>query len=340
MNETAAETPIAGTPIAEMIGETICVIDFMNLAYNRFHAMPRMVNAQGEPYQVLFGFFDDLAVILQKIRADYYVFALESPEGVPLERKKVYPGYKGNRKPMPKELAQQCQAIRAALDLLGFQQLSAPGWEADDVIGSVCRAAAESEALGAVVVSNDKDLKQCLAFGRCSIFRLREKDPARAFFCRADLKALLGIEPEQMADYLALVGDEADGVPGIEGVGEKRASALLQKHGSFAAIKASLDSEPRKNGKIREAMASPRLAYPLARFLVELNTSVVPRFDWDAMRRQRRGVSSETLAALGISKKAAMTLTNFDEQAGRAGSLGFNPELQGNPYWSYEPGRH
>lgn len=211
---------------------TLFIIDGYNIifrAYFAFISNP-LRNERGENTSALFGFFRTIAALIREYNPQELCIALDSIS--PTFRHTRYPQYKATRKKTPDDLKSQFPRIEAILDEMKLPTIRADGYEADDVIASVVRAYAHSEK-HCVIVSTDKDLMQLIT-DRVTMLR-----PSQGGFEHLDAAGVMqnkGVRPDQIGDYLALVGDSSDNIPGVRGVGGKTAIALLAKYDTLTNI--------------------------------------------------------------------------------------------------------
>ncbi len=212
----------------------VVLVDGSSYLYRAFHALPPLATSDGRPTGAVKG----VTSMLKRLQKDYP----ESPIAVVFDAKgktfrdDIYPQYKANRPPMPDELRQQVEPIHSIVQAMGLPLLIIDGVEADDVIGTLA-AQAEARQLDVVVSTGDKDMAQ-LVNGRVTLVNTMTETVL-------DSNAVLekfGIPPERIVDFLALMGDKVDNIPGVPGVGEKTALALLQGLGGLDEIYAQLDA--------------------------------------------------------------------------------------------------
>src|SRR5262245_40878027 len=185
------------------------LVDAHSLLFQVFHAIPEMSSPSGLPSNALFGFTRDL-LFLRGLKPEYLVIAFDRAE--PTFRDQLYPQYKANRDPMPDDLSAQVPHIERLIEAFQLPVLSVAGYEADDVIATVARAAA-ARGLDVFICTSDKDCRQLLD-DRIRLFNLRKQ----LEFKRDDLMKDWGVMPEQVVDLQALVGDSVDNVPGVPGI--------------------------------------------------------------------------------------------------------------------------
>ncbi len=245
---------------------TLYLIDGYAQFFRAYHAIrtPMTSPVTKEPTNMTFGFIGMLLKLLRgegKLggRPEFVAVALDVSGDQGTFRSRIYPDYKAQRPPPPEDLFPQVERCLAILKDIGVPVIGSEGFEADDVVASIVeRLEREKPELRVRIVSKDKDLKQLLR-GEDTAKHIA---PVELFDIHTDLKigvdelkADLGLTPKQIIDYLALMGDSVDNVPGVEGVGEKTSAALIAEHGSLEALIAKADTIKGKRGeKIREAI--------------------------------------------------------------------------------------
>jgi 5'-3' exonuclease len=224
MNEPAA-APAAEAADPDLHGRTVWAIDTLSRIYQLFHALPEMAAPDGTPVSAVFGFTRDLLDIIENRRPHYLFCAIDAPG--PTFRHEKFAAYKANRPDMPADLVPQIPLIRRLLDVMGIPCLERPGFEADDLLATL---ATRTVARGGdcIIATSDKDARQLLG-DHVRLYNLRTNLP----FGAAELRAEWGIAPGQVVDFLSLVGDAVDNVPGVPGIGPKIAGELLQQHGTL-----------------------------------------------------------------------------------------------------------
>ncbi|MFM9196327.1 MAG: 5'-3' exonuclease H3TH domain-containing protein, partial [Planctomycetia bacterium] len=209
----------------DLRGKTVWAIDTLSRVYQLFHALPEMAAPDGTPVSAVFGFTRDLLDIIEKKKPDYLLCAIDAPG--PTFRHERFEAYKATRAEMPADLVPQIPLIRRLLDVCGIPCLEQPGFEADDLLATL---AVRTVAAGGecVIATSDKDARQLLG-DHVRLLNLRNN----AVLGPAELLAEWGIRPDQVVDFLSLVGDAVDNVPGIPGIGPKIASELLKTYGTL-----------------------------------------------------------------------------------------------------------
>ena len=198
------------------------LIDGHALAYRMYFALTsggagatRWQTSTGEPTAGIYGFARELLRILEQEKPEYLAVAFDTGKTF---RDEIFPEYKATRAKMPEDLRPQIERIREMVDAFNIPRLEMEGYEADDVLGSVARLAAE-QGMGVKIITGDRDLLQ-LVNARTAVYLAG--DDAN-FITEQDVVRKLGVRPDQVVDYKAIVGDKSDNIPGVPGVGEKTA---------------------------------------------------------------------------------------------------------------------
>ncbi|MDQ2150182.1 DNA polymerase I [Alcaligenaceae bacterium C4P045] len=237
--------------------KTLLLVDGSSYLYRAYHAMPDLRNSRGEPTGALYGVVNMLRKLASDHKAEYAACIFDA-RGKTF-RDDLYPDYKSHRPPMPDELAQQIEPIHRAVRALGWPVLAIEGVEADDVIGTLTKRAT-AHGVKSIVSTGDKDLAQLVddhvtLVNTMSGEVLDEPGVVNKF----------GIPPDRIVDYLMLVGDTVDNVPGVTKVGPKTAVKWLTEHGSIEGVVAAADSVKGVAGSnLREAIPN----FPMTRELL------------------------------------------------------------------------
>jgi DNA polymerase-1 len=240
----------------------LILIDGSSYLYRAFHALPPLTNARGEPTGALFGVVNMLRATL-KAQPDYLAFVCDAPGRT--FRDDIYTEYKANRPAMPDDLRAQVEPMMAIVAALGFPILCIPGVEADDVIGTLARAAA-AQGIDVTISTGDKDLAQ-LVDPHVTLVNTMTNVTLDV----AGVTEKFGVPPERIVDFLSLTGDSIDNVPGVTKCGPKTAAKWLAEYGSLDGVIANADKVGGKIGEyLREAL--PKL--PLSRELVTIRTDL------------------------------------------------------------------
>ncbi|MBN8246788.1 MAG: 5'-3' exonuclease [Verrucomicrobia bacterium] len=212
----------------------LLLVDGHAYAYRAFHAIRSLNAPDGSPTNAIYGFVKMVQKMVGALKPTHVLVLWDA--GLAAERSAALPEYKANRAPTPEALEAQFPQIEGWLTAAGFSQHSEDGTEADDWIGTYARRA-EAAGWQVIIASADKDFLQ-LVNDRIGI--LNPNDKSEKIWAPADVVAKTGVAPEQVADWLALVGDSVDNIPGVPGVGPKTAADLLRRFGSVDQIYARL----------------------------------------------------------------------------------------------------
>jgi len=246
-------------------GRLLLLVDGSALLYRSHFAFLRtpLKNARGEVTSAVFGMLQALLPLIDKRKPDRMAVVFDTV--APTFRHRVYAEYKAHRPPMPDALACQIPKVREAIRYLGIPIVEQEGVEADDLIGSLACEAARDDAT-TLILTSDKDFYQ-LVNDRIALLSPKGGRGAELTSVdRTGVRERYGVDPEQMVDLLALMGDASDNVPGVPGVGEKTAAQLIQKFRSVDALYAALDQveRPSIREKLRQNEDRARLSYKLA----------------------------------------------------------------------------
>ncbi|WP_448335325.1 DNA polymerase I [Bellilinea sp.] len=246
------------------------LIDGHALAYRTYFAITlsgqQLTTSSGEPTAGIYGFASVLLRLLEQENPEYLAVAFDTGATF---RNDLYAEYKATRAKMPDDLRPQIERIREMVDVFGFPRLEAEGYEADDVLGSIARQAAEN-GLGVKIITGDRDLLQ-LVNDRVIVNLAGSKLSEARDFGVKEVIETLGIRPEQVVDYKALVGDKSDNIPGVGGIGEKTAITLLQQYANLDDIYAHLDQIPTR---VRTLLEKDRDKAYLSRQLATIRTDL------------------------------------------------------------------
>jgi DNA polymerase-1 len=238
----------------------LLLVDGHYYLYRSFFAIRGLTNSRGEPTNAIYAFAKALRKMLADVRPTHGVVLWDA--GLPEHRVTLQPAYKQQRDPMPDELVAQEQAVMDLCPLLGLPSLAVPNTEADDLIAAYTAAATEPPEtdVEVLIATSDKDILQ-LASDRVRIYSTAKADLAAfapgasfALLGPEEVTAKWGVPPHRIGDVLALTGDSADNIPGVPGVGEKTAAALVREFGSVENLLADLDRVSRESlrKKLRE----------------------------------------------------------------------------------------
>lgn len=253
------------------------IIDAMALAYKAYFAFISrpLSTAKGEPTSAVFGFVTQLARILEETKPDYLAVAFDSKEKT--FRHEEYKDYKSSRAAMPDDMIPQIGRIKEVIEAMNIPLYILPRYEADDLIGTAVREAKELR-FDSYVITPDKDMNQ-LVNSKVKVLKPGKGSDEFVLFDEAKVKEEFGFEPEQMIDYLALVGDASDDIPGVAGVGPKTATPLIQKFGSVENLYKHIDEVEKESIKTK-LLQNKENAF-LSKRLATINCEVPIQFDFD-----------------------------------------------------------
>ena len=266
--------------------ETIYVIDISSYVFRAYHALPPLSNSKGEPTHAVAGVSAMLHKLLREHEPHGLIVAMDSKQRS--FRKELFEAYKANRPPAPPDLQQQMSRVREVVEAWGMSPIEAPGFEADDIIATLV-GQARDKGLRVVIVSADKDLLQLVGPDVVMYDTMRNK-----VFGPEETREKLGVDPGQVRDLLALMGDSSDNVPGVPSVGQKTAAKLLEEYGTFEGIYENLDNITRK--ALKAKLTDHRDDALTSRELVTLRTDV--EIDPAAVTRPFTGGSTSALRAI------------------------------------------
>jgi DNA polymerase I len=260
------------------------LIDAMGYIFRAYFApMERLRSPSGMPTKVPYLFASMLRRLVKQWEPDYLGVVYDV--AAPTFRDKLFAEYKAQRPPMPDDLAEQIPWVRRYCEATRLAQLQYEGYEADDVIGTLARQAAE-KGIEAFIVTSDKDFLQ-LVNGSVRVLIPTKND---LVIDRAKVEEMLGVAPERVPDVMALTGDTIDNVPGAKGIGEKGARELIARFGS---VEAALDrAEEVESKRYREALLGQRENVELSKRLTTIHTDVPIELDLESLRRREPDVEA------------------------------------------------
>jgi 5'-3' exonuclease len=208
------------------------LIDGSSYIFRAFFAIPPLTNGSGMPTNAILGFTNMVLKLLKQHRPEFVIVALDA--GKKTFRNEIYEGYKGHRPEPPADLVPQLPYFRKVLEALNIALIETPGYEADDVIATLCKSLSRADC-EIVVVSADKDLMQLVAD------RIKFLDSTKDRWIGApEVKEKFGVAPGQVVDVMGLMGDAVDNIPGVKGIGKKTAIGLIQRFHSLENLFARL----------------------------------------------------------------------------------------------------
>jgi 5'-3' exonuclease len=263
----------------------LLLIDGHYYVYRSFFAIPNLSNSKGEPTNAIFGFTKTLRLMVKHLQPE--LGAVFWDEGMPERRVKLQPAYKETRKEMPKPMVPQLDFIRKLTPLLGFQNISLPNTEADDLMGCYAIAACKRPQMEVVLATNDKDLYQlvgpCVKVYTTAKADLASPKDAFALLSEDQVTAKWEVQPNLIGDVLALAGDSVDNIPGV-GLGRKTAAALIREFGGLDSLLANIDKV--KSARTREKLMNSRDQVLENRKMVDLDCHLELPVPIDELRIQ------------------------------------------------------
>ncbi|AEB07312.1 DNA polymerase I [Coriobacterium glomerans PW2] len=294
--QQASVAPAADT-CDEPVRRTIAVVDGNSLMHRAFHAIPPSMNApDGRPTNAVFGFLNMFLKMVDAFHPDGIAVAFD--KGKPLVRMEMLPSYKAQRPPMDEDLHVQFPMIKQLLEHLSIPILEAAGWEGDDILGTLARLG-EQEGLDMLLITGDRDMYQLTTEHVKIVGTKRGLSDVQLMTPQVVEDLYHGITPALVPDFYGLKGDSSDNIPGVPGIGPKKASALIMRYGSLDEVIAHAEEVPGKMGEnlrahIDDALLSRRVATIQTDAPVELDMRELsfPAFDAHAVH--------DALGELGI----------------------------------------
>ncbi len=282
------------------------LIDGNAILHRAFHALPPMTTKSGEPINALYGLVSMFLRVIQDLKPTHIAVCFDEKEKT--FRQKAFPKYQAQRPPLADELSSQFGKARDFLKAAGIAVYSKPGFEADDVIGTI----AEKSKEDVVIVTGDRDQLQLVDDKRNIKLYMPIAGLANAkLFGEAETIERMGVPPTQIDDYKALVGDPSDNYPGVPGIGPKTAISLLEKYGTFENIYKNIgDVSETTAKKLKDGEKAGRLSKKLATIVRDVPVPI----DFDAMEKWK--VDSQEVLKL-FEKFGFKTLTERIKKVGR-----------------------
>jgi len=271
---------------------TLFLIDGSNQMYRAYHAIRGLTGPDGKSTNAVYGFTTMTVKLLKTYRPDYLAVALDA--GRKTFRNQIYQEYKTNRPEAPPDLIPQFPYIRKVLEAMKVAVLEREGYEADDLIATLCKQLSGRGAQ-VVIVSGDKDLMQLVGDGVRLLDTGKDK-----WIGLQEVREKFGVEPDKVIEVMGLMGDSTDNIPGVRGIGEKTAIALIQRYHSIENLFSHLDDLDQSGLKgverIRKALLADKEAAFLSRTLATVKSDVAIELELDDLRYQ--GWDKQKLQAL------------------------------------------
>lgn len=290
----------------------LVLIDGNAIIHRAFHALPPLNNKDGMPTNAVYGFFMMLLKIVEDLKPEYLVVCFD--KAAPTFRKQLYVGYQATRPKISDDLSPQFDVIHKALDKARINHFEVDGYEADDLIGTISREA-KAKDLQTIIVSGDRDLLQ-LVNGQVLMLAPIIGMTKMTMFDEIKVKEKYGLQPWQIVDYKALVGDASDNYPGVTGIGPKTASGLLNKYNTLEGIYEHLgELSPQIQEKLAQDAEQAALAKKLATIVldapVKLNEedAEITKIDKGALKKVFEELNFKSLLSR-LDKKERVTVQN------------------------------
>lgn len=262
------------------MSEKIVLIDGHSIINRAFYGVPDLTNKEGLHTNGIFGFVNILLKILDEEKPDYLTVAFDVKH--PTFRHEMYTEYKGTRKGMPQELHEQVPVLKELLTAMGIKIMELPGYEADDLLGTVAKRS-EAKNMEVLVVSGDRDLLQIVTDHiRVCIPKTKRGTTEYENYYTKDVQEKYGITPLQIIELKALMGDSSDNIPGVPGIGEKTATAILQQYGNIETAHEHV--EEIKPKRARENLEAHYDMAVMSKKLATIEINAPYEYDWEEAR--------------------------------------------------------
>jgi len=262
--------------------ETIYLIDGSALAYRSYFGTirNRLATSKGQPTGAIYAFINSLKRIIEEVKPDYLAMVFDAPEKT--FRHQIYPAYKATREAMPEDLVSQWPIMFEIVKAMNIPVITLPGYEADDVIGTLAKSAKKS-GLTVYMVTGDKDFMQLIE-DNIFVYKPASGQKEVEIIDSAGVLEKWGVKPGQIADYLGLVGDTSDNIPGVKGIGPAKAQPLLAQWGTLEKV--IEQAEQTGNPRLTEMLKSGAEIAKLSKMLATIKTDVPLDFKVNEFKRQ------------------------------------------------------
>ncbi len=291
---------------------TLVLVDGSSYLYRAFHALPPLTNSRGEPTGAVLGVLNMLHRMLREQDPARVAVVFDAPGRT--FRDDLFAAYKAHRPTMPDDLRAQVEPLVAAVEALGFPVLRIPGVEADDVIGTLARRA-RSAGMQVLISTGDKDMAQ-LVDDRITLVNTMTNSPLD----RAGVKVKFDVYPEQIVDYLALVGDSSDNIPGVAKVGPKTAAKWLNEYSTLDNL---LANQHHIEGKVGDSLRASQVELALSRELAKIRCDIELPLTPDDLLRQ--APDTTRLREIYVRLELRSLLKALDPAPAAAGAVGRSP---------------
>ncbi len=315
-------------PVKQAKPKIFVLIDGKSLFYRGYYAMPHLSTADGRPTGGVYGFASLALELVRQLRPDYVAVAWDKAKTNIRRRRAIYPEYKANRHPAPPDFYQQIPILRQLLEALGWPFYEVDDYEADDIIGTLSKQANRA-GIHTVIASSDLDMLQ-LIDDDTEVYALKKGLSSIDRFDVKAFQAKYGIRVDQFLDLKSLKGDSSDNIPGVPGVGEKTAVALLQKYHDLDGVYAHLDEIA---GAAQRKLADGKASAYMSRELVQIQCDAPIPLDLQAAdvskldrQRLRRLLLDLQFTSLLRRLPADMQVPEGDEMA--SGETAIEPAVE------------
>ena len=297
-----------------MTQKRLFIIDGMALIYRSHFAMIKnpLTTKNGQHTSAVYGLANSIFKIIKDENPDYLAIAMDCRE--PTFRHKMYDLYKANREAMPEELVSQLALIDEMLDGMNIPVIRKPGYEADDIMGTIGNQAAD-KGINTYLVSGDKDLMQLIS-DKIMLYTPGSRFSPTTIYGKAEVKEKWGVYPNRMIEFLALLGDSSDNIPGVDGIGKKTAAKLLSEYGDIESIQKNIDNI--KNKRVREGLLNGSEKLELAIKLVTIDNDVEVDVNVEKLKKQEM---NKDILSLFFNKLEIHSLSNQLEKISTNNSL-------------------
>lgn len=254
------------------------LIDGQGFLYRTFYALPQLATSYGQIVNAVYGFTMILMRLLEEEKPDYIMIAFDTPK--PTFRHREFKEYKAHRKKMPVELINQIPVIKEIINNYNVSMCSKEGYEADDIIGTVAREA-EKRNCNTLIITGDKDAFQLISPFTKIMTTVKGVTEVK-IYDEESIKNKYGVDPDKIVDILALKGDPSDNIPGVPGIGEKTAIALIKKFGNLENLLKNVDKILKKS--LREQIEKYEDQILMSKKLATIVTDVPIRYDFDTFK--------------------------------------------------------
>jgi len=269
---------------------TLVLLDSHAILHRAYHALPDFSSPSGEPTGALYGVTTMLLKIIEDFKPQYIAACYDLPE--PTYRHEAYSAYKGGRQKTDDALIKQITSARDIFKNFGIPIFEKPGFEADDLIGTIAHLTATMPELRVVIASGDMDTLQCVDKQRVTVFTLKRGINDTIIYDEAAVKARFGFGPQMVVDYKGLRGDASDNIPGIRGIGEKTATTLLTTFGSLEDIYKKLEAKGGEEKFVAAGITKRMVGLLLhgkedaefSKMLATIRTDALESFDLDSTK--------------------------------------------------------